>query len=82
MNSVIDIIELAAIYIVGIAKAHAFPDGNKRTSFLSAAYFLDLNGYALEESSALPDIIEQAASGAIDRHRLVALLRSYITSSE
>ena len=42
-ESVNDIIELTAIYIIGIAKAHAFPDGNKRTSFLSATYFLDMN---------------------------------------
>lgn len=81
-ESVNDIIELTAIYIIGIAKAHAFPDGNKRTSFLSATYFLDMNGYALEENSELPDIIEQAASGAIDRHRLGELLRPYIVSTE
>lgn len=81
-ESVNDIIELTAIYIIGIAKAHAFPDGNKRTSFLSATYFLDINGYALEENSELPDIIEQAASGAIDRHRLIDLLKLYISSME
>jgi len=80
-ESVNNIIELTAIYIIGIAKAHAFPDGNKRTSFLSATYFLDMNGYALEENSELPDIIEKAASGAIDRHELVELLRPYITST-
>ncbi|WP_133138822.1 type II toxin-antitoxin system death-on-curing family toxin [Legionella genomosp. 1] len=77
-----DIVELTAIYIIGIAKAHAFPDGNKRTAFLSATYFLDLNGYALEENSDLPDIIEQAASGVLDRHRLVGLLKPYIFSNE
>lgn len=76
-----DIIQLTAIYIIGIAKAHAFPDGNKRTAFLSATYFLDLNGYTLEESSELPDIIEQAASGVVDRYRLVELLKSYIFSN-
>ncbi|ANN92123.1 type II toxin-antitoxin system death-on-curing family toxin [Legionella pneumophila serogroup 1] len=77
-----DIIELTAIYIIGIAKAHAFPDGNKRTAFLSATYFLDLNGYALEENSDLPDIIEQAASGVLDRLKLVELLKPYIFSNE
>ncbi|MFO8702230.1 type II toxin-antitoxin system death-on-curing family toxin [Legionella pneumophila serogroup 2] len=77
-----DIIELTAIYIIGLSKAHAFPDGNKRTAFLSATYFLDLNGYALEENDDLPDIIEQAASGAVDRHKLVELLKSYVFSNE
>ncbi|MFC3909327.1 Fic family protein [Legionella dresdenensis] len=32
--------ELTAIYIIGIAKAHAFPDGNKRTAFLRQLIFL------------------------------------------
>lgn len=77
-----DIIELTGIYIIGIAKAHAFPDGNKRTAFLSATYFLDLNGYALEDNSDLPDIIEQAASGVLDRHKLVELLKPFIISLE
>ncbi len=30
----------------------------------------------------LADIIERAASGAIDRHKIVGLLRPYITSTE
>lgn len=81
-ENVNDIIELTAIYIIGIAKAHAFPDGNKRTAFLSATYFLDLNGYALEENNKLPDIIEQAASGAVDRNRLAEILTPYIFSNE
>ncbi|MEO1362526.1 MAG: type II toxin-antitoxin system death-on-curing family toxin [Pseudomonadota bacterium] len=37
--------ELAAAYAFGIAKAHAFVDGNKRTAFVTAATFLRLNGY-------------------------------------
>jgi death-on-curing protein len=77
-----DIIDLTAIYIIGIAKAHAFPDGNKRTAFLAATYFLDLNGYSLEENNELPTIIEQATSGAIDRHRLVEVLGPYISSDK
>lgn len=81
-ENVSDIIELSAIYIIGIAKAHAFPDGNKRTAFLSATYFLDLNGYALEENGGLPDIIEQAASGVLDRLKLVELLKPFIFSNE
>ena len=36
--------ELAAAYAYGIAKAHAFVDGNKRTAFVTALTFLRLNG--------------------------------------
>ena len=45
--------ELAASYAFGIAKAHAFVDGNKRTAFVSAAAFLRMNG-----SGFRPDIAE------------------------
>lgn len=44
------IVELAAAYAVGIAKNHAFIDGNKRTAFLAAAVFLSRNGYRLTAS--------------------------------
>lgn len=39
--------ELAAAYAFGIAKAHAFVDGNKRTAFVTCATFLRLNGFGL-----------------------------------
>ena len=38
---------LAALYAVGIIKNHPFVDGNKRTGFLAAFIFLDVNGYNL-----------------------------------
>ena len=39
-----DVFALAASYVFGIAKAHAFVDGNKRTAFVAAFTFLALNG--------------------------------------
>jgi death-on-curing protein len=39
--------EIAAAYAFGIAKAHAFVDGNKRTAFVTSATFLRLNGFGL-----------------------------------
>jgi len=35
---------LAAAYAVGIVQGHPFTDGNKRTGFMAAAAFLELNG--------------------------------------
>ena len=35
----------AAAYAFGIAKAHAFVDGNKRTAFVTSVTFLRLNGW-------------------------------------
>jgi death on curing protein len=40
-----DIAALAASYAFGMAKNHAFLDGNKRTSFVVTRVFLILNGY-------------------------------------
>jgi death-on-curing protein len=42
-----DYAELAAAYGVGLAKNHAFVDGDKRVAFLSVGLFLALNGYKL-----------------------------------
>jgi death-on-curing protein len=44
----ITIAELAASYAFGLAKNHAFVDGNKRAAFLSIGLFLAINGYRLE----------------------------------
>jgi death-on-curing protein len=42
-----DVAALAASYGFGLAKNHAFVDGNKRAAFLSVGLFLALNGYRL-----------------------------------
>ena len=45
--------QLAASYAAGIILNHPFLDGNKRTGFMVAAVFLEVNGYeitATEES--------------------------------
>ncbi|HEU4406225.1 MAG TPA: type II toxin-antitoxin system death-on-curing family toxin [Polyangiaceae bacterium] len=39
--------EKAAVYLHGIAKAHAFQDGNKRTALAAALAFLQANGYSV-----------------------------------
>lgn len=42
-----DFADLAAAYGLGLAKNHAFVDGNKRVAFLSVGLFLGINGYKL-----------------------------------
>jgi len=37
--------ELAAAYMFGLARNHAFVDGNKRTAIVAAVTFLLLNGH-------------------------------------
>jgi len=42
-----DLHALAAKYAHGLASAHPFVDGNKRTAFLAAFIFLNINGQRL-----------------------------------
>jgi len=46
------VFDLAAAYAFGIISNHPFVDGNKRTGFLAAYVFLDLNGRELMASEA------------------------------
>ena len=47
------VFEIAAAYAYGLAKAHGFVDGNKRTAFVVALTFLRLNGFHMR-----PDPLE------------------------
>ncbi len=47
-----DFARLAAAYGLGLAKNHAFVDGNKRAAFLAVGMFLALNGYRLHATQA------------------------------
>ena len=45
-----DVFDLAAAYAFGVVRNRPFVDGNKRTAFLTAALFLELNGTLLAAS--------------------------------
>jgi death on curing protein len=47
-----DAAALAAAYAFGLARNHAFVDGNKRTAYVVAEVFLALNGIKLTASDA------------------------------
>jgi death-on-curing protein len=42
------IADLAAAYAFGLAKNHAFVDGNKRAAFLAIGLFLAINGHSFK----------------------------------
>lgn len=71
-----DLIMLAAAYGFGLARNHAFADGNKRIAYIATELFLDLNGWAIEATDA--DKIQTflaLAAGEIDEDGLAAWLR-------
>jgi len=56
----------AAAYAFGVAKAHAFVDGNKRTAFVTSVTFLRLNGWHfVTEPVEGVGFMEDLASGAV-----------------
>ncbi|ROU02642.1 type II toxin-antitoxin system death-on-curing family toxin [Histidinibacterium lentulum] len=75
-----DLFALSAAYAFGIAKAHAFVDGNKRTAFVTAAAFLRLNGHAFRPD---PDeglrMMEGLAAGEISEEEFRNWLQSGAT---
>lgn len=63
-DHVADLAQLAAAYATGIIRNHPFVDGNKRTGFMAAYMFLDLNGTPLraDEVTATAMTLALAAS--------------------
>ena len=71
-----DVFALAASYAVGLAKNHAFVDGNKRAAFLAMGLFLFLNGYRLRATQADATItMLSVAAGEIDEATLSDWIR-------
>jgi death-on-curing protein len=61
----------AAVYWHGLATAHCFNDGNKRTALMTALVFLQINGYELAvEDDVLFDVCIQVATKQLDLHGL------------
>ena len=65
--------DLAASYAFGLAKNHAFVDGNKRVAFLSIGMFLAINGRKLvaDQVDAIQTMLAVAA-GNLDERGLSA----------
>jgi len=72
----------AAAYAFGIAKAHAFVDGNKRTSFVTSVTFLRLNGWHFVTDPAEGvAFMEDLASGAVSEESFRNLLEQSSTKT-
>lgn len=73
-----DLADLAAAYGVGLAKNHAFVDGNKRVAFLAVGLFLALNGYRLRATQADATLtVLDVASGDMDETAFSQWIRAH-----
>ena len=74
-----DVASLAASYGVGLAKNHAFVDGNKRAAFLAVGLFLATNGYRLVATQADATLTMLAvAAGDLDEGAFAVWIREHI----
>jgi death-on-curing protein len=72
----VDLFELAAAYLFGIAKNHPFVDGNKRTALAAADVFLADNGWSLEaDKDDLYQLVLLVAAGNIDEQGATAFFK-------
>ena len=71
-----DFADLAAAYAAGVARDHPFVDGNKRTAWMLAVVFLDLNGFDLDAEiiDALQAMLA-LAEGRIDESAFAGWMR-------
>lgn len=68
--------ELAAAYAFGLAKNHAFVDGNKRAAFMAMMIFLRKNDVAFAPSQAhATSIILSLAAGEVSEESLTRWIR-------
>lgn len=74
-----DLADLAAAYGFGLAKNHAFVDGNKRVAFLAIGLFLAINGKRLkaDQPDAIRTILALAA-GELTEPELAAWIRQHV----
>jgi death-on-curing protein len=73
-----DLAALAACYGVGLAKNHAFIDGNRRAAFLALGLFLGLNAGRLVTSQAdATTAMLAVAEGSLDEAAFAAWIRQH-----
>ena len=74
----LDLCSLAAAYGYGIARNHAFVDGNKRVAYVTCMAFLKINGRSLDVPlEEKYSIFLKLASGEITEKELADWLRSH-----
>lgn len=82
-----DLVTQAAVLMIGIALAHAFIDGNKRTALLAGTTFVRLNGQRIasepeELARQIEAIVIRSDSLEAATTRFIGWLRSHMQSEQ
>ncbi len=81
----VDLFDLAAVYLYHMARGHAFVDGNKRTAYLTALTFLDVNGINIILRTNILELAEATVAtseGELDKPALAELMRRMTRAPE
>jgi len=75
-----DIVVLAVAQIAGIAQAHAFEQGNKRTAFAAMRLFLRANGYdtSFDDTTAWADAVIGLVEHRTTEEEFVRAIRPFV----
>lgn len=74
----VDLASLAAAYAFGLAKNHAFIDGNKRIAFMTMLTFLRKNGVRFAPNQAhATSIMISLAAGEVSEESLARWIRDH-----
>ncbi|WP_245005037.1 type II toxin-antitoxin system death-on-curing family toxin [Paraburkholderia sacchari] len=74
-----DVFEIAGLYAEAIARGHAFSDANKRTALVSALTYLFIEGYEVERTQALEEIMVDVAEGKLNYQDIANIFSSLAT---
>lgn len=77
-----DLADLAASYAHALARGHPFVDGNKRTAFLVAYVFLQLNGLELDAlETEVASTMWKLSAGRLDETDFATWIRNRTRSA-
>lgn len=76
-----DIVRLAVTLLYGLAKNHAFEQGNKRTALTAALTFIEVNGYrwTKEDGDELGRWVEELTTDQITQDDFAEQIRPWVT---
>lgn len=75
-----DVVALAVRLMAGIAQAHAFEQGNKRTAFVAMVQFLNANGYdtSFDDDVAWADAVISLVEHRLTEDDFVRAIRPFV----
>jgi death-on-curing protein len=78
-GNLVDVFEIAGLYAEAIARGHAFSDANKRTALMTALTYLLLEGFIVERTAALEEIMVDVAEGRLNHLDVANIFSSLAT---